>query len=135
MPESKMSKQFTDREKELVEERGEQAAEEVRKATKHYFAPAKQYQIANFIKEKYEGGKMIQRESSIRFFGHICSTKDPKEIAFIESCGAFEAGVIKKCATIEEAQRLAAQADVVLTNVRTVTTELNVRQPPITETK
>ena len=137
-PDPKMSKQFNDREVELQKEREEKAKldeqEEVdalNEATNHYVAPAKEYQIANFVPEKREGGDIVRREVPLRFFGHIKSTKDPKEVAFIENSDAFKAGVIKKYGKYEDAQQDAAQRDVLLDTVRTVTTEMNVRQAPI----
>lgn len=91
----------------------EKGAQEAAAATVVYWAPAKGYQLANFITEKKgDGGAIIRPEMPLRFSNHVVSTDDQKKIAFIEASGAFGAGIIRKCKNMDEALRLTAEQGV-----------------------
>jgi len=73
-----------------------------------YWAPAKRYQLANFMEEKQnQMGKVVSREVPLMWENHILQTSDPAKIAYIENCDAFDklenTGQIKRCKDIAEA--------------------------------
>lgn len=104
-----MSKQFEDREAELQKEKADAENKKNIKATMIYWAPASEFQIGNYVQEKWEGNRLIQPEDSLRFRENILATSDPKEIAFIEASNSFKAGVIKKCESMAVAAVMTAQ--------------------------
>lgn len=76
-----------------------------------YWAPASNYHIANFVPERrLENGMIVEREQSLKFVSHIYRTNDPKKIAFIENCSAFDktenTGQIRKCDNMAQALEL-----------------------------
>lgn len=74
-----------------------------------FWAPASQFQIANFQKEIKQYGSMTQIERPIRFSENRYVTSVKEEIEFIESSLSFIGGSVKRCKTIEEANILTSQ--------------------------
>jgi len=79
------------------------------KKEKIYWAPPKRFQLANYIPEQRTDKRVLQREVPIRFEEHLYVTSDPKKIEYIEASGSFEAGTIKLCATMADANALTAR--------------------------
>ena len=71
-----------------------------------YFAPAKEYQIANYRKEVKQAGDIISTECPWRFSEHLTITDEDEVIEFIEKSNAFKAGIIKRCKNREEANQM-----------------------------
>ena len=86
-----------------------------------YWAPALKYELANFIPELWEHGRIVRRERSLPFHNNMCvldpdcgckctkkeiCTCDKKAIAHIENSKAFKTGDIIKCADMAEAHKL-----------------------------
>ncbi len=90
-------------EKGKKEQMAVESAENAAK-TFFYWAPASEYQLANWREEEKSGGAIIRPEGSLKWGNHIRATDDPKMIAFIEASGAFKSGIIKKYKTATEAQ-------------------------------
>ena len=110
MSEKNMSKTFNEREEEIKNEKEEQVAEKANAGLKYFWAPATNYQIGNFHKEKRDGsGRVETPEESVRFDSHMKITSDEEVIAYIKSTGAFRSGKIKECGTMAEALQLTAQ--------------------------
>lgn len=105
----KMSGSFKKQEEQNKVDVANQEGKEAEDRTVVYWAPSPGYKIGNFVKEAWSGGRCIQHEASLAFLNHI-KTADPgtdegKEIiTFIEKSNAFEAGIIKKCEDMTEAQ-------------------------------
>jgi hypothetical protein len=72
-----------------------------------YWAPASDYQIANWIPEKRDGaGRVEQPEVPLRFSENIFVAHTDKERQFIEATTAFEIGQIVKCKDMAQAREL-----------------------------
>lgn len=89
-----------------------------------FFAPAEKYQIAGPEKEKRDGGKIIQSEGVTPFTGYLKITSDKKVAKFIRDSLGFQNGQITECATMDEANRLVAEAKQ-LKGIRTVKTGID----------
>lgn len=71
-----------------------------------FWAPAKQFQIANFIKEEKQAGHLVRMEEPIRFAENIFVTEDKKAANFVRNSESFKAGIIRECESMAEAQAL-----------------------------
>lgn len=71
-----------------------------------YWAPAKRYQIGNFIPEERSGGHITQGEEPLQFRNHLYITKDPIVIKFIEKSRGFLNGQVVRCESVAEAEIL-----------------------------
>ena len=70
-----------------------------------YWAPASEYQLANFQEEERAHGsdRVTKREQPLRFVRNMFTARDQREVDFIESSNAYQAGIIKKCVDVQEA--------------------------------
>jgi len=75
-----------------------------------FWAPANMYQLANFKEEvRSQNDRIIQSEVSIRFNNHVFVTDNKAKQEFILGSDAYEAGEIRLCETMEDAQLLTLQ--------------------------
>ena len=79
-----------------------QTATEKVPETAIFFARARQYQIGNFVREVYEGGRLVQGEEPVRFNDNILVTSDPKVARFVRKNKRFKIA-IHECETMDEA--------------------------------
>jgi hypothetical protein len=120
-----MKDDFEKREAEHRQDEAMKGLVENAKKTNIYWAPASRYQIANFVEEKMgDMGRVIQRESPIRFEEHIYVTDRPDEIAFIEKSAAFLNHQVIKCPTMKDASDM-SRAQRVAKSVRTIRESFN----------
>lgn len=75
----------------------------------HYWSKAEKHQIANFKKEKKEGGNIIQPETPLRFSNHYRFAEGEKEVKFVEESDSFKNGDVIKVASAKEANILTAK--------------------------
>jgi hypothetical protein len=73
-----------------------------------YWAPASDYQLANFKTKKDADGNITAELAPIRFSECIYVAQTEEECDFIEAHEAFKNNQIIKCANIAEAQKLSA---------------------------
>ncbi len=90
---------------------------------KIYYSRAKQYRISNFIKERWEGSRMVQREGAIKFYENSHITSDEAEIEYIEKSNGFLNGDIILCETMKQLAELRAGNQVIRKNMRNFSDE------------
>ena len=90
---------------------------------KIYYSRAKQYRISNFVKEKWEGNRLVQREGPVRFYENSHITSDKAEIKHIEESSGFLNGDIILCETMKQLAELRAGNQVIRKNMRNFSDE------------
>jgi len=77
-----------------------------------FWAPASQYQIAHWVKEKKsEGGFVTQPEEPLRFRDNVYVAETKKEVDFIKNSKGFKNGTIKECESVRQAAIFTRQQD------------------------
>lgn len=106
--------------------------------TKIYWAKQKNCQLANYVPEKQEGGKITQVEKSLSFTNRtlVCdtSTADGKKMSkFVESHKAFLTGQIVLCETMEEASARSRVVEMQKANSKVDPEEIDFEKMPMPE--
>lgn len=96
---------------------------------RHFWAKAKGHQIANWIREKKDGGSIVQPEMPMRFSQHMKSTSDSKEIKFIKASVSFRDGQVIEVDSVEAGMKLTAQVEQMLRVTTISSTDETLVQP------
>jgi len=67
-----------------------------------FFSKSAKCQLANFVPEKWDGGRVIQSEQSLEFSNNLYIAKTKKEINFIKGSKAFKMSHIEECKDMDE---------------------------------
>lgn len=102
----KMSQSYQEQEKKNKEAEEAVKHEEYLDRRVIFFAPASKHKVANFVKEKRQDGIIVTPESSLGFTENLFITDDPEKIKHIRESYSFVNGLVKECATLEEANGL-----------------------------
>lgn len=71
-----------------------------------FWAPAKLYQVGNFIPEERSGGHITRGEEPLQFRNHLYITKDPKIIEYIRKSRGYVNGQVVECDSMAAAETL-----------------------------
>lgn len=124
-------------EEENARRQSESEVNQVVSRQKIYWHQSSRGQLANFEREKHEGGRLVNPERPLRFEEHIHVAENPEEEAFIEKSNSFRTGVIKFCGYGDEgrikAASLTSELNVRKDSVRQYTSEIVSTSPTVTD--